>query len=419
MAIQGTSLARVTARPERGLIDDLPEIVVSGVSAGAEVRIDATETDASGRRWSSWAVFTADGSGIATTKAAAIAGTYSGADPAGIFWSMRPAAEGPVYRSSADRITTIVEASVDGASIGRQEVERLVAAEGVRRSDVDTAGIRGVLFEPAEASGPAVIAVQGSGGGVNESEAALLASRGLTALALSYFNYPGQPALLEEIPLEYFEIAARWLLEKLGRGGERCALIGQSRGGELVLLLAATFPKVFGPVVSTAPSSQIWGGLGEAKAAWTLDGKPTVYMDAQPERPFEQMPTPIALTPLFQRAMADEARVAETAIPIERADCPILLLSGADDAMWPSADFAERIVARLARGKYPQPYRHVSFPSAGHTLSGIPNVPIATHSIHPVAHLDFAYGGTVQSTAKARAEAWRLRLEFLRSKTLG
>ena len=409
----GTATAEITSRPAEALIDEVPEIIVAGLPAGSEVRIDATETDANEAQWSSWAVFKASGAGAVTTTASPIAGTYAGADASGLFWSMRPQADGSVYGARSDRIVSVVEASIAGEPVARSEIARVVAASGVRRSEVDADGVRGVLFEPTEPSGASVISVQGSGGGVNESEAALLASHGFTTLALAYFKYPGLPPTLDDIPLEYFESAGKWLLSRPNIRVERCGLIGQSRGGELVLVLAATFPNLFGPVVATAPSSHVWAGMGEGSSAWSLGGTPLKHIDPAEPTPVRDLPPPIALTPLFEAAMRDGTLLGETAIPIERADCPILLLSGEDDKMWPSSDFAERVVARLRQHRYRRPFRHVCFPSAGHTLSGLPNIAVVTHSLHPVAHLDFAYGGTPEGTARARREAWRLRLAFL------
>ena len=414
MRTQGLVTSSLSVSPREGPVDDVPEIVVAGVAPGAEVRIDVSELDANQERWSSWALFKADASGVASSHHVAVDGTYLGSDEAGVFWSMQPSVEGTIYRPGADRITSLIEASVDGSRIAAVEAHRVIGGSAVRRTEVDSDGIRGVLFEPTEPRGIAVIAVQGSGGGVNESESALLAARGFTALALSYFNYPGQPSTLADIPLEYFEKAGRWVLARPTVRTERCALIGQSRGGELVLLLAATFPRVFGSVVATSPSSQVWGGMGASTAAWSFDGRSVPYMDSsEPATPLKDVPPPIPLTAVFEDAMKNDEQVASTAIPIERADCPILMLSGADDAMWPSADFAERVMARLARNGYRRPFRHTAFPQAGHTISGVPNTPVVTHSLHPVAHLDFAYGGTAAGTARARRDAWRLRVQFL------
>lgn len=75
-------------------------------------------------------------------------------------------------------------------------------------------GFIGRYFTPPDgARGPAVVVWGGSEGGfgVNGEEAALLASHGIPALALAYFDEPGLPCSLSNIPLEYFGNAIRWL----------------------------------------------------------------------------------------------------------------------------------------------------------------------------------------------------------------
>jgi len=405
----------VRIEPREWLVDEVPRITVDGLRPNTTVRIDAHETDATDQRWASWATFRADSAGIAGVDQPAIAGTYAGRDPSGLFWSMQAETDGTMYRSRSDYVVTTFEVSIDNDMIARGEGRRVFAGPGVRRSEVDDDGLRGVLFEPAESNGLAVMTVQGSGGGVNESEVALLASRGFIALSLAHFNYPGRPAVLLNAPLEYFEAAGRWLGERPGVRTERCILSGQSRGGELVLLLAATFPKLFGPIVAIVPSSQVWGGMGASGSAWTLAGEPLRYMTTNTgEHVPAELPRPVALTPLFERAMQNDERVNATTIEIERAESPILMLSGAADAMWPSSSFSERVMSRLSGYSYRWPYRHVTYPDDGHLVDGIPNTPVVTHSIHPVAHTDFAYGGSIPGTAAARTNSWAVRLSFMR-----
>ena len=89
-----------------------------------DVRIDVSELDANQQRWSSWGVFKADADGRVSTRQPAIAGTYTGADEAGVFWSMRPQVEGAMYSPHAHRITSAIEASVDGQPVGRPLIRR-------------------------------------------------------------------------------------------------------------------------------------------------------------------------------------------------------------------------------------------------------------------------------------------------------
>jgi len=100
----------------------------------------------------------------------------------------------------------------------------------------------GTLFCP-DTSGPhpAVITLGGVGGGLREGGAEALASEGFAALA--YFGLEGLPRELVEIPLEYFARAIAWLKSQPEVDAKRIAVVGNPKGGELALLLGATYPK--------------------------------------------------------------------------------------------------------------------------------------------------------------------------------
>jgi len=142
-------------------------------------------------------------------------------------------------------------------------------------SSVDVkAGLAGKLFLPDEGDAlSAVIVLGGSGGGIREYEARLLAEHGFAALALRYFSGPGLPLRLRHIPLEYFERAIHWLTRQPRCAGPNVAIVGSSRGGEAALLLGATYPQVRA-IVAFAPSCVVWG------AAWTYEGVPFPFMSA-------------------------------------------------------------------------------------------------------------------------------------------
>src|SRR5690606_20354069 len=100
----------------------------------------------------------------------------------------------------------------------------------------------------------------------------------------AYFNYEALPKYLIEIPLEYFETAIAWLQAQPQIDGERIAVGGGSRGGELSLLLGATFPQLKA-VVANVPSGLAWGGFSPDpadanKPAWTFRGKPVAFMQS-------------------------------------------------------------------------------------------------------------------------------------------
>src|SRR5262245_7039007 len=147
----------------------------------------------------------------------------------------------------------------------------------VRTVAIRERGLVGTLFLPAGPPPyPAVITLGGSSPGVFSTPGALFASRGIAALALAYFGVEHLPKHLERIPLEYFETAIQWCTRRDDLRPETLAVAGASRGGELALLVASTYPEIIAVVVWVG-SGVIWGGMGgkvdEPVAAWTHNGR--------------------------------------------------------------------------------------------------------------------------------------------------
>jgi dienelactone hydrolase len=112
-------------------------------------------------------------------------------------------------------------------------------------------------------------------------------------------------------------------------------------------------------------------------------------------------------------AQGDEAEQAT--IPVERINGPVLLLSGADDQLWPSPAPAEVAVLRLvAHGLPGRPHeaRHVRYPGAGHCFP-LPNLPAGRTARDPVLGRTVTFGGTAAGNARAADMAWRETLAFL------
>ena len=104
------------------------------------------------------------------------------------------------------------------------------------RTPVSEDGIVATLFHHNDRHRPAVIVLGGSGGGLDEAMAALVASRGYTTLALAYFAMEGLPADLYEIPLEYFGKSIEWL-QRSGHAKEgKIAVIGGASASSLKCL---------------------------------------------------------------------------------------------------------------------------------------------------------------------------------------
>lgn len=274
-----------------------------------------------------------------------------------------------------------------------------------------------LVLPPSKKQLPAVILLSGSRGGLSEARAELIASCGYAALALAYFNAEGLPKTLKEIPLEYFETALRWLKSRHEVDPERIGLWGVSRGGELSLLLGSAFPDEFQAIAAYVPSSVVYGAFDETDSpAWTYEGAavlpnapcPLKFDSSSGSVPEQAIP----LTPCFLKGMEDGAAFGQAAIPVEKIECPILLVSGEDDRMWPSQLYCRQIAERLEAKGSSQRCIHLSYPGAGHALAPNQKPMAGSADFHPAAKLWFDLGGNPKDDAFARDDAWNKTLQF-------
>ena len=415
--------------PAQPLMDDRLVITISGLPANRLITIQANSKAQDQLWWRSAAVFSSGPNGtIDLGSQAPISGAYRGADGMGLFWSMEPDA-GP---KSGDRafftvvdwlapIVTEIEAADGHEVLGSVPVERRFAKPGVRRTAIAEGGIVGFLYDPGDGQRhKGVIVLGGSEGGFGGPEAAMLASRGFTALSLAYFGVQGLPPTLQNIPLEYFGKAVQWMRASPMVDAGFIAAFGTSRGAEAALMLAATYPEIKA-AVAKSPSHVRWEGVTAKHLpggpAWTFNGLPLPYV---PNRiPFGFLMryiwetlagTPVAQTPLFLEDLADFGDTAKAEIPVERINGPVLLLSGKDDQIWPSTLMAERVMDRLRRNRHPYRYVHLSYDGAGHWL------PIAYEPVRGLRQgMKLALGGTPEGTSRAQADCWPKILDFLLS----
>jgi dienelactone hydrolase len=285
-------------------------------------------------------------------------------------------------------------------------------------------GLYGMFFYPvAVGTYPGILLLSGSSGTLREQDAALLAAQGYCAIALAYFGREHLPPSLVEIPLEYFERALQWLQSLPMVKADAIAVIGTSKGAEAALLLGATFSFVRA-VVAYAPSSVVFEGLGTAeaelnKSSWCYRGQPLPFLPVQETPEFaayvetcRRQNQPMACKELYLASLQNTDRVKQAAIAIEKINGPILLISGQDDQMWPSALFGEMIMQRLTERHHPYPYKHLVYEQAGHKI-GFPGAKQSA-SRRTLSGLMYDYGGTIEGNARASAESWRELLAFLR-----
>lgn len=203
-----------------------------------------------------------------------------------------------------------------------------------------------------------------------------LTDLGYTLFSLAYFKSPGLPPTCEEIPLEYFEKAFAWLAKQPEVLSDDVALMGSSKGGEVGLLLASMNPRIKA-VVALSPSSIVWHGvpkigseLKTQKSSWTYQGKalPFVPIRLSSWNAGTVIATMLTakLRKAYEEALQNSPQVEAAAIPVEKIQGAILLVSGKRDYMWPSTPMCEQIVTRLATHGFAYPYQHIAY-DAGHS----------------------------------------------------
>jgi len=422
---------RLLVEPADALLDVPRRIRLEGAPPGAAVRV-AIETDwPDGGRWAGAATFRADADGVVdASRDAPLEGGYEGVSAMGLVWSQEklvaatPAdATGPLAANPAQSRLT---AEAGGLRAEASMTARF-AAPGVTRRELREDGLVGTLFlPPGEGPHPAVVVLYGSGGGINEPRAALLASHGFAALALGYFGAPGLPRYISNTPLEMFARGIDWLRATVSPPGGFVAVSGQSRGGELALLLGATFPERVSAVVAYVPGAVVHGAMSAADpaqggrdgAAWTLAGEPIphVWQDNRTAtwKPYDEGAPPRRHAHGVETALGDAEAVARARIPVERIRGPVLTISGTDDGSWPSTRYADMVEEALAAAKHPWPHAHLAYEGAGHAISH-PYQP-TTHITwpHPVSGVVATGGGTAATNAHASDASWHAMLAFLR-----
>lgn len=396
-------MAEILVEPQTAPLDQPVEVLVAGLKPGQPITVQLSTGDRS-----SHAEFEADDRGVVDlTRHAPTDGSYRGVDPMGLFWSLE--------RTGGKAGPTVL--SVEG--VGDRVLERQQVPEGVERLEVRESGLVGTLFAPEDDGGelPGVIVLGGSEGGIHETDAALLAAHGFVTLALGYFGVEGLPENLVDVPLEYFGKAIDFLSDHAGEIG----VVGGSRGGELALLVGATFPQV-SAVVSVVGSGVVTQAIGPGgnllqklsyeAASWTLKGEPLPYLPYDIGGELRSRIVNGESVPLRLAFSTEDGIPEDTEIPVERISGGVLLISSGQDDGWPSTELSDVAMRRLKDHEHPFPYEHVVYPEAGHLIAGPPHRP-ATDVTYPGPGVTFSGGGAPQATAHARADAWKRTVEFL------
>lgn len=373
--------AAIEVSAPQALADAPTHLRVTGLGARDRVTVTMRAAAYDGKPWSSHADYTADQAGVVDLdRAAPTTGTYAGADPMGLEWSMSQDGATPdvgsylpVWPELQPSYDIHVAVTVHGKEVARTDLHRTWLAPGVTaRAYADRPAGELYLPPPDSRSRTGVLVFGGSEGGNSlKHTAAVLASHGHPAFALAYFGVAGLPSTLRDIPLEYFASA----IDALRRDGhvDKVVLMAYSRGTEAALLTAVAFPGKVDGLVLYSPSDQVNGSFPSGGSAWTLHGR------AEDTGP----------------------------ITVDGLHMPVLSIAGGLDQLWPSATMATDL-ARHAPGAQPPRL----FPDAGHLVGTFPYLPTGTW-ITRLGGTTVSYGGTRQADERAREDSWPQVLALL------
>lgn len=369
------------------LADQAIDIRVTELSAGEQVTVSAQATDAKKGTWRSSAVYTASQNGtVDLEKVAPKSGSYQGKDGMALFWSMTPVAPAsrnqyftpPTPQQQSGYPVTLTVTSSSGAKLASRTVTREWMAKGETAQTLTLAKdkVAGELFLPPPGTSrhTGVLVFGGAEGGMSQVYgAALLAAHGHPALTVAYFDWPGLPSALDDIPLEYFETAGKILASQPQVDPAHVLAMGYSRGSEAALLLADDFPALVHGAVVYSPSSEVnAAGDDQSRDAWSLG------------------PSGIDPGP----------------IDVSHISGPVLAFAGDLDMLWGSASSATSIIQELAVAHSPYQHQAFIYQNAGHGEGMQPYQPAGDTTI---ANL----GGTRAGNVAAQLDGWPKMLAML------
>ncbi|WP_375583222.1 acyl-CoA thioesterase/BAAT N-terminal domain-containing protein [Cyclobacterium xiamenense] len=407
--------------PDTSLYHKPLKIEVTGIEPREQITIQVKAIDAEGNKWTSRAVFVADGFGMVNPKqSASISGSYTGVHPMGLFWSMKSKDDHQI--ATGKGYTATINVLVNDSMVARKTVYRRSTREldalKITRKEIRDSLIADYYLPKSEKKVPAIIFLGGSGGQFRQERSSLFASEGFAVLNLKYFRYDGLPEGITEIPLEYVAKAYEWLKNQAEIDTARIGIMGWSMAAQLALLYAAHYDGLQYVVVE-APSNVVWFGWEDGKSSFTYKGKGFPYAEYSEEDSerieleMKEKGVQYHDGPKFQSAFKNEEMINQSAIEVEKIKAPILFISGKEDNVWPSFMMSEMMMKRLEQRHFQYEYAHYSYDKAGHNFAGggqgcgIPYLPPEDYSNSA------ARGGTDEGNALAAIKSLEEILRFI------
>ncbi|XP_074146167.1 acyl-coenzyme A thioesterase 6-like isoform X1 [Sminthopsis crassicaudata] len=394
----------VTPGP-RCLWDEPVEIAVHGLDPAQPVTLRASLRDEKGELFQASAYYRADAGGqLHLAREPALGGSYSGVEPMGLFRTLRP--ERPSERLLKRDVQTPFRVDLEVYEGHDPQPTKLLAhavhergflRPGVKRIPVREGSVRATLFLPPGAGPfPGIIDLYGTGGGLCEYRASLLAGHGFAVLALAYFRFEDLPKELNSLHLEYFEEALNYMLQHPKVKSPGIGLLGFSKGGDLCLSMASFLKGVTATVLINACVANTMTPLH-------YKGMTLLNIGNDLERLKITESGLVDLVDIWSHPL--EKQNCQSLIPIEKAQGPFLFIVGQDDHNWKSESFAYIASEQLQSHGKEKP-QIICYPNTGHCIDP-PYFPPCLMSVHGMVGRGVFWGGESKAHSMAQVESWK------------
>ena len=217
---------------------------------------------------------------------------------------------------------------------------------------------------------PLIVTFGGGGGGNDwtrnymKGKRDSLIEKGYSILAIGYFKSNGTPENLDRISLDAISDTIMNIAQNDKIDATKIALIGGSKGGELILNLASRF-NYFNAVIAMSTSNVSFPAItwSANTSSWTYKNKEVAYVPA----PLKTILPALKgdLYTAHSMMLEDEQAVKRAEIAVESINCPILIMSGKDDDQWPATEMSDRIMERLKNNNFKY-YKEHAILDGGH-----------------------------------------------------
>jgi len=188
---------------------------------------------------------------------------------------------------------------------------------------------------------------------------------GYAFLAIGYFGMKNTSASLDRISLNaVYDTIIQHASNNPQIDTSKIALLGASKGAELILNLASRYNEV-DAVVAMVPSHVSFPAITimANTSSWHYNNEEVPFVPA----PWSTVGPALKgdLYTAHQLMLEDEDAVRKAAIPVEKINGPIFLLSAQNDEQWPSSYMSKQLIKRLDSASFGHYYEHIAL-KGGH-----------------------------------------------------